>query len=282
MPIVYLDASVYRRLREEGIDPAGTPIDKGSREHDDIEVTFDDTALIDLASPFRFGEVEEGAGLFQLVRKVISDRILQHFGWLVRDEVQALLEMIPRYWWHYDDKEGDKVRRLIADLSEGKYEVSAELELRDRMSRQEAFGRVLHHLFKESSFDEGGVEDFATLLARYGKENRRELIRKLMGDVIRAEKPGEIARRVDGKIHRCPTVATFAKLPLLKQYLYKMRYEDRRRGDDEELIHLCCLVHVDVLVSQSEKFRERFSLLHPDKKAYHLEGFLDTVGEKSV
>ncbi|MDP6088211.1 MAG: hypothetical protein QGF68_19520, partial [Nitrospinota bacterium] len=41
MPIVYLDASVYHHLREAGIDPAGTAIDKNSREHDDIEVTID-------------------------------------------------------------------------------------------------------------------------------------------------------------------------------------------------------------------------------------------------
>ena len=274
MPVVYLDASVYRHLREEGMDPAGTAIDKGSREHDDIEVTFDDTALIELSSAFRFGDTEEGAELFRLVRKVVSDRLLKHFGWLIRDEIQALLERIPRYWWHYEDEEADKIRRVIADLSEGKYEVSTELDVRDRASRQEAFGRVLHHLFKETSFDEEGIEDFSALLIRYEKENRRDYIRKLMSDVIRAEKPGEIARRVDTKVHRCPTVATFVRLPLLKQYLYKMRYEARRRSDDEEMLHLCCLSHVDVLVSQNEKFRERFGLLHPDKETFDLHEFL--------
>ncbi|MFQ5913506.1 MAG: hypothetical protein ACE5JS_10010 [Nitrospinota bacterium] len=277
MPVAYLDASVYRHLREEGIDPAGTAIDRLSLRHDEIEITFDDSALIDLSSAFRFGDLEAGGELFKLVRRVIGDRILKHFGWLIRDEVQALLEMIPRYWWQYEDEEADKIRRLIADLSEGKYEVTAELDLRDRQSRQEAFGRVLHHLFKETSFDEEGIEDFSGLLLRYEKGKRREHVRKLMADVIRAEKPGDIARRVDTKIHRCPTAAAFVKLPLFKQYLYKMRYEDRKRGDDEEMLHLCCLAHVDILVSQNVKFRERFHLLHPDKEAHDLDGFLATA-----
>ena len=274
MPIVYLDASVYRHLREEGIDPAGTAIDNKSREHDDIEVTLDDIVLVDLAGAYRFGDMEEGAELFKLVRKVAGDRVLKHFGWIIRDEIQALMEMIPRYWWHYEDKDAAQVRRLLADLSEGKYEVSAELDLRERMSRQEAFGRVLHHLFKESAFDVDGIEDFSPMLVRYEKESRREYIRKLVGDVIRAEKPGEIARRVDTKIGRCPAVATFVKVPLLKQYLYKMRFEDRMRSDDDEMLHLCCLAHVDILVSQSGKFRERFLLLHPDKETYDIKGFL--------
>ena len=274
MPIVYLDASAYRHLREENIEPAGTSIDKTSKEHDDIEVTFDDTALIDLASAFRFGDLEEGAELFKLVRKIISDRILKHFGWIIRDEIQALMEMIPRFWWHYEDEDADRMRRVVADLSEGKYEVSCELDIRERMSRQEAFGRVLHHLFKESAFDTEGIDDFPAFLVRYEKENRRDYIRKLMGDVIRAEKPGEIARRVDTKIVRCPAVGTFVRIPLLKQYLYKMRYEDRKRSDDDEMLHLCCLAHADILVSQSKQFRERFLLLYPDKEAYEMEEFI--------
>ena len=274
MPIVYLDASVYHHLREAGIDPAGTAIDKDSREHDDIEVTFDDNVLVDLAGAFRFGDSEGGAALFKLLRQVVGGRILKHFGWIVRDEIQALMEMIVRYWWHYEDKDADRVRRLVADLSEGKYEVSAELDLRERMSRGEAFGRVLHHLFKESAFDTDGIEDFPALLVRYEKEDRRDHIRRLVGDVIRAEKPGEIARRVDTKVNRCPAVAAFVKIPLLKQHLYKMRFEDRKRSDDDEMLHLCCLAHVDILVSQSEKFRERFLLLHPDKETYEVEDFL--------
>ncbi len=274
MSILYLDASVYRHLREEGIDIADTVLTKKDKESGEIEVTIDDNTLIDLSSAFRFGDMEEGVELFKLVQAASSQRILKHFGWLVRDEVQALMGMIPRYWWHYEEEDAKQVLNLVAALAEGEYEVSAELDLKDRMSRQEAFGRVLHHMFKETSFDDQGFDDFWGFLVRYEKGNRREYIRKLMGDVVRAEKAGEIARRVDNKISRCPTVATFAKLPLLKQYLYKMRFEDRRRGDDEEMLHLCCLAHVDVLISQNPKFRERFHLLHPDKEVFDLEQFL--------
>ncbi len=275
MPIVYLDASAYRCLREEGIEPTGTPIDKTSKEHDDIEVTFDDIALVDLAGAFRFGDVDEGAELLKLVRSVVSERMLKHFGWIIRDEIQALMEMIPRFWWHYDDDEADRIRRVISDLSEGKYEVASELDIRERMSRQEAFGRVLYHMFKESTFDADGFDDFPGFVVRYEKENRREYIRKLVGDVVRAEKPGEIARRVDTKIARCPAVGTFTKIPLLKQHLYKVLYEDRKRSDDDEMLHLCCLAHVDILVSQSEKFKARFLLLYPDKEAYEIQEFLE-------
>jgi hypothetical protein len=277
MSIIYLDASVYRHLRDEEIDLAGTPIGEEKEDFEDLEVTVDDDILIDLSSAFRFGDLEEGTELFKLVQKVSSGGILKHFGWLIRDEVQALMGMIPRYWWHYDEEDTEKFRKVVADLAEGKYEISVELEIKDRMSRQEAFGRVLHHLFKETSFDDEGIEDFPSLLVRYEKENRRDYIRKLMGDVVKAEKAGEIARRVDNKIFRCPTVAAFVKIPLLKQYLYKMRFEDRKRGDDEEMLHLCCLAHVDILVSQDLKFRERFHLLYPDKEAFELEAFLEAT-----
>ena len=60
--------------------------------NDDIEVTFDDNVLVDLAGAFRFGDSEGGAALFKLLRQVVGGRILKHFGWIVRDEIQDIKE----------------------------------------------------------------------------------------------------------------------------------------------------------------------------------------------
>lgn len=267
--VLYLDVSAYHRI----LELAGETLVLSQGASPRV-VLFDEVALLELANTFRFGGQAEGRRLFELIQKLPSPSLLKPFGQLLRDEVKAVLEERPRPRWEMGEEEREKVLGHIGAFARGEFGPAAESHLKERRSRLEAFGRAVDLLFKEASPGRDDTEDFQELVARWGGEGRREELRKFLAEVMRTERPSALARKVEGKLSRCPCLSAFLKIPVLKHFLYRVRYEDRKRSDAEEFIHLAALAYADVLLSERGAFRERFRLLHPQKEAYALEEFL--------
>jgi hypothetical protein len=267
--LLYLEASAYFRLRELGTE-APALLQLGSP----WVLLFDEIALLELANSFRFGSQEEGRAVFELVQKLTPKSFLKPFRRLLQGEVGAVLDERPRPRWEMDEADQKQVGEHFEAFARGEFGPESESHLRERRRWLEYLGRTVDHLFEEPPLWTGDAEDFQQMVASWSQEGRREVLRKLLAEVMKTERPSALARKVEGKLFRCPSLAAFVKIPILKRFLYRVRYEDRKRSDAEEFIHLSSLAYADVLVSEHKSFRERFKILHPQKEAHTLEEFL--------